>query len=105
MATYAPICTKCGREMRCKKNGYIIGFRLGRRFDSDRFECEYCGASVAILAQAPHPEPPPNGHRVKADCIVREDNRLACPKDCEGRGPSPDMCIDCYREDEKNGVL
>jgi len=73
MSSHRPICTACGREMKCVKNGYIIGYELGRRYDSDRFECDECGASVALLAAEPHPEPMDGRKPVEPDCMVKED--------------------------------
>lgn len=68
-----PVCTDCGVFMRCAKNGYVVGFQTGRRYDSDQYQCPECGVRVAILAQAPHKEPPANGEPIKADCMMRED--------------------------------
>ena len=72
MRTMRPVCTNCQVFMKCAKNGYVVGFKLGRRYDSDRFECQECGASIALLAQTFHKEPPHNGKPVTADIIVKE---------------------------------
>jgi hypothetical protein len=73
MPARRPVCTKCGVEMKCEKNGYVIGYESGRRYDSDRYECHKCGNSVAITAPEHHTEPSANGIPAKADCMITED--------------------------------
>jgi hypothetical protein len=69
-----PVCTECGIFMRCKQNGHVVGFQSGRRYDSDQYECAECGAKVALLADAHHPEPTPlNAVGVTPDTTMRED--------------------------------
>ena len=46
-----PICAKCSREMRCKKNEVLVNDRASAGFrptfwSGDSFECEGCGAEV-----------------------------------------------------------
>ena len=60
--------------MRCKKNGHIVGFKAGRRYDSDMFECSECGGAVALLAAEPHQEPLPlNAVPVVPHTMMRDD--------------------------------
>lgn len=68
-----PICTECGIIMSCRKNGYVIGFMSGRRYDSDLFGCKECGGEVAIPANEPHPDTPMNGVPVYPNVMMRED--------------------------------
>lgn len=68
-----PVCAKCGVFMRCKKNGYVVGFHLGRRYDSDLYECLECDNEVAILAAVAHPDTPANGIPATPDLRMRKD--------------------------------
>ena len=71
---HPPICPAHGVFMHCKQNGHVVGFKCGRRYDSDLFACPECGARVALLAPEHHPEPLPlNAEPVRADTMMRGD--------------------------------
>ena len=69
-----PVCTKCGLWMKCKQNGHTVGFKSGRTYDADQYECVECGARIALLAVAHHPEPTPlNAVGCQPNTKMRED--------------------------------
>jgi hypothetical protein len=46
---FTPICVRCAREMRCKKNDYFFKDYEGAAvWAGDRYECERCKASVVV---------------------------------------------------------
>ena len=43
------VCSKCRKEMRCKKTGSHIRFCGGKHvYPADQFECKECGATVNV---------------------------------------------------------
>ena len=45
-----PVCVPCAREMRCKKNDYLVSDREPACYvwAGDMFECEGCGHQVVV---------------------------------------------------------
>ena len=47
------ICTKCKKEMRCKKNGVIATWHNTHRYAGDLFACS-CGAEILNTNSTPY---------------------------------------------------
>jgi len=43
----SPICVKCGKEMRCKKNSFIVTNKI-YVWSGDKYQCPKCGIEVVV---------------------------------------------------------
>lgn len=51
------ICVGCRREMKPEKNGVGADFGNGHVYNSDRFWCRSCGATVMVTVNNPMYDP------------------------------------------------
>lgn len=75
-----PICAKCGREMKCEKNGVVIEdlFSGGKSYKmtcGDLWKCPACGAEVIISSDKPFVEQyekdyPKRSAKIRKECQV-----------------------------------
>lgn len=51
------ICVGCRTEMKCEKNGVGADFGNGHVYNSDRYWCRSCGATVMVTVRTPMHDP------------------------------------------------